>query len=112
MSFLLSAKAGVREVVTVWEYEGFNNYGEEVFANPRHIQANWSDRDLLNTSASDTQEIDNSLIYTEADLIIGSYVMRGRVSSAKPPSDEARKVVRKSVHKFLSKRQVTYEYIV
>lgn len=110
MSFLLNrSTSGVPRDLTVWEFKGMDAFGQPSWEDPRYIEGIWEYRENVTISGSGKEESTDTVVFSEEELLIGSWVLEGRSTESKPPK-EAREIRRKKTLNFIIDSQITYMY--
>lgn len=110
MSFLLRRKsARVPKELTVWEYSGFDAFGQPKFTAPVYIEAIWEDADNLDISQAGKEEQTSTKFYSESELAVGAFVVQGR-STKSTPTAESREIRYRRTMNFITDRTDVYTY--
>lgn len=110
MSFLLRRKSTrVPKELSVWEYDGFDAFGQPKFTAPIYIQAIWEDSDNLQISVSGKEDQTATKFYSESEIAVGAFVVEGRSTSSKPVP-EAREIRFRLTMNFITDKTDVYSY--
>lgn len=69
-----------------WERIGIDAYGSHVFAEPVNIKVRWSDKQEVVVDEFNKQIVSSANIFTDGELALNSYVMKGVVTGDTPVS--------------------------
>jgi len=71
----------------LWMYTGRSGFGKDTFAAAVQIECRWDDTQELFLDAEGEERLSNAIIQVDRDIILGSYLLLGALSSANNVSD-------------------------
>lgn len=78
--------AGYNQVITYWQYNAVNGFGERSFLAPVLLKGRWSGVSQLIITNSGEQVPSRSVIYLQQDVQVGEYLAQGDFTGIADPT--------------------------